>query len=491
MRARHIIFCLTGCLSVVLLLLSCSGSQLKVEPVSTSENPSELIGKLEKDLANARRDQVNMLSPTWFARAESSLKAAQQGLADGDKLNEIYENIALCRAQLMTARDKSQLSRTILPEVIKSRDMARKAGATNFGDDYLKAEKRFLGLTEAIENDQLEYAKKNRAGLSSTYRSLELRAIKDRTLGEVRKLLAQARKQKTTKIAPRTYATAQKLLAEADAFITQNRYNEEEMRRKANWALFNAQRHLEIARQCRTIQELDAEEIVLQIEDRLHEIAVRLTAPDMRNQPLKTQMENILSTVNALEYERTALKEKVNEQQARVARLNQRVADLEGLTKEEMSAKERLLAEKRFNQLFEKVQTYFEPSEAEVYKTEGRLVIRLKAMAFPVGQSVILPKNYALLSKVQRAIRTFEDVDVIIEGHTDSTGSEQLNDYLSEQRADAVRQYLVANETLPYDKIIAVGYGSSRPLASNKTEKGRAINRRIDLIITPHFKSKG
>ena len=144
-------------------------------------------------------------------------------------------------------------------------------------------------------------------------------------------------------------------------------------------------------------------------------------------------------------------------------------------------------AEKRFTQLVEKGRTYFEPGEAEVYKTEGQLVLRLKAMEFPVGQSVILPKNYSLLSKVQRAIRTFDDVDVIIEGHTDSTGSEELNEHLSEKRADAVRQYLVANQTLPYDKIIAVGYGSSRPLASNKTEKGRAINRRIDLILTPHF----
>ena len=51
----------------------------------------------------------------------------------------------------------------------------------------------------------------------------------------------------------------------------------------------------------------------------------------------------------------------------------------------------------------------------------------------------------------------------------------------------AVKKYFVANGTLPYDKIIAVGYGSMRPVASNATEKGRAINRRIDVIITPEF----
>ena len=106
-------------------------------------------------------------------------------------------------------------------------------------------------------------------------------------------------------------------------------------------------------------------------------------------------------------------------------------------------------------------------------------------MQFPVGQSVILPENYTLLSKVQSAIRTFGEPDVIIGGHTDSTGSENLNEHLSQQRADAVRQYFVANETLPYEKVIAVGYGSMRPIASNATPSGRAINRRIDVIITP------
>ena len=110
-------------------------------------------------------------------------------------------------------------------------------------------------------------------------------------------------------------------------------------------------------------------------------------------------------------------------------------------------------------------------------------------MNFPVGQSIIMPNNYMLLSKVQRTIRLFGEPDVIIGGHTDSTGSEGLNEVLSQQRAEAVRQYFVANATIPYEKIIAVGYGSMRPIASNSTEAGRAMNRRIDITIAPQFKS--
>jgi outer membrane protein OmpA-like peptidoglycan-associated protein len=191
---------------------------------------------------------------------------------------------------------------------------------------------------------------------------------------------------------------------------------------------------------------------------------------------------------------------KTKSQQAEIQTMKNQIASLEGLTQEQRAAKEhleaerraveeRLAAERRFNELFGEVRSYFASDEAEVYKQGNQLVIRLKAIQFPVGKDVIMPSNYALLSKVQRAIRTFGEPDILIEGHTDSTGTDEVNDHLSQRRADAVRQYFVANGTLPEDKIIAVGYGSKRPLASNETPEGRAINRRIDVFITPNSQS--
>jgi outer membrane protein OmpA-like peptidoglycan-associated protein len=90
-----------------------------------------------------------------------------------------------------------------------------------------------------------------------------------------------------------------------------------------------------------------------------------------------------------------------------------------------------------------------------------------------------------LLSKVQLAIRSFNYPEVIVEGHTDSTGSTEVNQQLSQERATAVKEYLVSNDTLPGSNVLAVGYGSTRPLMSNETAEGRAVNRRIDVIITP------
>ena len=205
----------------------------------------------------------------------------------------------------------------------------------------------------------------------------------------------------------------------------------------------------------------------------------------MRDRAFDQQLENILASVAAQQSDHAFMVEKVKTQQNDIAYQQKQIAALEGKTRQEQEAKERLMAEKRFNQLFSEVKGYFQPDEAEVYRKENQLIVRLKAMQFQVGQSVIMPENYTLLSKVQQAIRTFGEPDVIIGGHTDSTGSEQLNEHLSQQRAEAVRQYMVANEILPFEKIIAVGYGSQRPIASNAAESGRALNRRIDITITP------
>jgi len=236
-----------------------------------------------------------------------------------------------------------------------------------------------------------------------------------------------------------------------------------------------------IAEQSGKFETMEPEQITLWAEKFLYQASESLRAPDMRNQSFDKQHENILATISAQRADLDFMIENAKN-------LQQRITSLEGKTLEEHQEKERLLAEKRFNEKLSSIQHYFKPHEAEVYKKQNQVIIRLKTMHFPVGQSVIMPDNYGLLSKVQRAIRTFGEPDVIIGGHTDSTGSEEINEHLSQQRADAVRQYFVANETLPYEKIIAVGYGSIRPIASNATEGGRAMNRRIDVIITPEAK---
>jgi outer membrane protein OmpA-like peptidoglycan-associated protein len=440
---------------------------------------------LDTDIGKARTNQLNVLAPTWFAKAETSLKDAKELLNRGDELSKVLQKIADGRAQLRRAEEMAQLARPALTDAIKARGSARAAGATRLGADYAEAEEKFLQLTRAIENNNLEWAQRNRAKVATAFDELELRAIKEHTLSEVRKLIQQAENRGARKTAPATFAVAQKKLTEADAFISKHRYQKEEIHQKASEALFQARRLLQVTQQNEKVRTMQPEQITLWLEGVLHKTTNKLSAPDMRDRTFDTQVENILGSITALQKDYQFMVSKVKAQQAETAALQKQIASLEGRTRAEQTSRERLAAERRFNELFNEVQSYFRPEEAEVYKQGNRLVIRLKAIQFPVGKDFILPSNYPLLSKVQRAIRIFGEPHVVIEGHTDSTGSDELNEYLSQQRAEAVRAYFVANGTLPDRRIVAVGYGSKRPLASNQTPEGRAINRRIDLMIVP------
>ena len=475
----------------LLFIAACTSTNLNVKPIAKSENPTDHINSLENDLTTAYKNQLNVLAPTWFAKAESSLSQAKKGLEKGEELTQILNNIAEGQAQLKKAEEISQVTRTSLADVIKSRDLARQAGAAKLGYDYTSAEQTFLSLTEAIEKGDLAYAEKRKTGLTETFRKLEMRAIKDETLGEVRTLIERAKNRRIDKIAPQSIKLAQNKLSEADAFITQHPYEKEMMRKKANEALFMSQRLFQIADQSEKIKDMKPEETTLWMEKILYEITAKLAATDMRNQPYKIQVENIVGSIDALQKDRQFMFDKVKTLQSEIDTKNSQLADLQGKSREQQIVQERLAAEKRFNELFMEVQNLFSPDEAEVYKKGDSLVIRLRSIQFPVGKSVIMPENYPLISKIQQSIRTFGEPDVVIEGHTDSTGSNELNELLSQQRAESVRQYLLANKTLSYDRIVAVGYGSSKPLASNETKEGRAVNRRIDVIIKPQALSSG
>jgi outer membrane protein OmpA-like peptidoglycan-associated protein len=99
---------------------------------------------------------------------------------------------------------------------------------------------------------------------------------------------------------------------------------------------------------------------------------------------------------------------------------------------------------------------------------------------FAFGSNTIDLTSYPVLDEAAAAFREYPDISFIIEGHTDSVGGKKKNLKLSRDRAEAVRQYLVAKGISPFRMRIAA-YGLERPIASNSTETGRAQNRRIEF----------
>jgi outer membrane protein OmpA-like peptidoglycan-associated protein len=94
----------------------------------------------------------------------------------------------------------------------------------------------------------------------------------------------------------------------------------------------------------------------------------------------------------------------------------------------------------------------------------------------------LLSSAQVKLDQVAKALLDVRARNLIVEGHTDSQGSDSYNQGLSQRRADAVRDYLV-QRGYPADRIQARGMGKSHPIADNASPEGRANNRRVEIVI--------
>jgi outer membrane protein OmpA-like peptidoglycan-associated protein len=103
---------------------------------------------------------------------------------------------------------------------------------------------------------------------------------------------------------------------------------------------------------------------------------------------------------------------------------------------------------------------------------------------FEVDSDQIKPGFHSTLDKISGIVNKYGKTELKVAGHTDSTGSAQHNQALSERRAASVEHYLEGDGVYS-QRIYAAGYGMSRPIASNTTDAGRRLNRRVDLTIVP------
>jgi outer membrane protein OmpA-like peptidoglycan-associated protein len=122
---------------------------------------------------------------------------------------------------------------------------------------------------------------------------------------------------------------------------------------------------------------------------------------------------------------------------------------------------------------------------AKVSQEERGVVLTLSgSVLFPFGKSTLLPASKRSLDEVASALRRTPQ-QLTVEGHTDSVGTEQANQVLSERRAKAVVAYL-ANKGIPRDRMHAEGMGEDQPVADNATAEGRADNRRVEIVLVPN-----
>ena len=119
----------------------------------------------------------------------------------------------------------------------------------------------------------------------------------------------------------------------------------------------------------------------------------------------------------------------------------------------------------------------------ETRDTQRGLVITMADVLFDTGKYEVRPGTREQLAKLSGILLAHPGLNLEVEGHTDSIGSDEFNQRLSEQRAATVREYLVG-QGLASESVTAKGFGKAMPVANNDTASGRQKNRRVELVVS-------
>jgi outer membrane protein OmpA-like peptidoglycan-associated protein len=444
----------------------------------------------------ARSEQVDALSPKNFAAAVEAHGAAVKDAERGRKEDKVRARVQEGEAALQRANTAAAGARQLLGSVIKAREDAITAQAPKFASEaWTKAAERFRDAMTENEQNDTKNAQRRAAEAEVLLREAELIAIKGSILDDARGLIAQADEAKVGKLAPRSLQAAKRYLAEAEQEIQRNRYDLAQPRKLAAQSRYEARHATYLAQLIERVlreendDQAGVEALILSWEEPLKQIAAEMELSAQFDKGMQAPLQEINEHAAQQSQELSRLKQEVGDRDDQLGTLQSQLQRLEsrlgGVSEERVALQRRVDAQERMRTSVRALEASFTTDEARVTRQGDDVVLSLLGIKFPSGRSTIDGSSAALMKKVQQGLALFPDASISIEGHTDANGSDSTNLILSQDRADAVRQYLVSNFAMNPEKITSVGYGEARPVATNETAAGRTRNRRIDLVIHP------
>lgn len=187
---------------------------------------------------------------------------------------------------------------------------------------------------------------------------------------------------------------------------------------------------------------------------------------------IRTELDRLRADQKRLTLETATLTQQKSEMESRMARLREEMAALEMAQRDLQKEKVELAA--RLQGALSHV--------AETKSTARGFVVSLPDILFDVNEATLKPDARIILAKLSGILLIMPDLGVTIEGHTDSTGSAEYNQRLSERRAESVLKFLESQQVAT-DRLASVGFGFTQPIAENDTPDGRRKNRRVEIVI--------
>jgi OmpA-OmpF porin, OOP family len=459
-----------------------------------NELRATFLNDADAALAEANAVNAKLLAPESYEEGMKDFQAAESGLESGRNIEYVRDRAARATAHFKQAAKGARLAHTVLGQVMKSRQDAANARAPDLAPELWRdAQREFATAIRELEDGDLKDAQRKNIEATALYREGELVAIKDHYLSETRRLLADAERARVERYAPVTLGRARQLLADAERELNENRYDTDLPRSLARQANYEAKHALHLSEVVRKVRDddLSVEQLILQWEEPLKRVADAANiVPYMETGHEKLQQDLVI-WVEHMREENQSLTQEAEANNVRIADMTEEIAALDerlgGATAERTALVKRLEAQARVSAQFDKVEKMFGREEARVFRQGDTIILRMVGLTFDSGKAELRQEDFDLLAKVERAIDVFPRSELIIEGHTDSFGGDEMNQKLSQTRAESVQQYMINAMRIPSYRLIATGYGETNPVANNETASGRAQNRRIDIVIKPNL----
>ena len=465
-------------------------SMLLAPPVMAQTVEQRVDTAVER-LDRARADHLDIISPRNFERASDRVAEARRRLASGGRISDIDERVAEANQALDAADAYAEIGQVIMGDALEARSDALVARAPEYAEkDWSEAEETARDAGRRLESNDQEGARQRADRAESEYRLAELNAIRSDLLGKARAARKEALDAKAADRAPATLTRADSMLNAAEGILARDRSRTPEAGALATDATAEYVHAARIAFLADSVNRnrISVETLVLRDEAEMRRVADLLRYEADFSRGMEPVVEDALTSIQSLYDQRDDFRDELALRAREIDRLEGQVDSIDARLAEIEQREAAVAAELRERQRRERrlreVQAVFTPEEGEALLAENRLILRLVGLTFESGSAEIQPRNFSLLTKVQRVIREFPESSITVEGHTDSQGNEAMNQELSRRRAIAVREYLLSNMPISAERISAVGFGESRPVAPNDTEAGRAKNRRIDITLT-------
>lgn len=458
--------------------------------MATAVTADEPFKAVMASRAQAEAADAAMLAPGNYAAAVKALERARRQAGSGKATATLNQDINEADNRFRAAIAAAQLARKTFADVIREREAARSADAWRLVPErWLRAEQDFSTATRRLEDGGLQSAGKFGEIAAESYREAQLQALRSRYLSPTRALLLEAERVKAGRYAPQTFAEANARLGEAEAALAGNRSQPELAAAQIEAAQLAAAHALHVATAIRQVEtdEQSLEGLVLSLEQSVRRMAEAAGLPAVNIAGNAVDAEALVTGLKELRARAESAEKELGERDRRLKGMEEELRELDARLGGATTERDRLLmkqaAEQRMRELVSTLEQQFGRDEAQVMQSPGRLTLRLVGLAFQPGSAQLDRAAIPLLQKAGQAIALFPRAGIVIEGHTDSAGDAASNQRLSESRAQAVQGWLMTELSLPAGRLQALGYGESRPVASNETSAGRRQNRRIDIVI--------